>query len=189
MTIDKKNKILIEYMRQCPLIDNLYAIFTKVEDGAMMFEPQTSETLITYWIDGRAYKKIVFTINNYISYSTNPVSSNNIYEHENLLELEDMLDNIKMKEDFEKLIGVRDEKPFECIGTKDEVNAAMSLILEKDEYKNNENLPLLIKYYKDECQNKHMNKDQIDKILNSYETNNNVTRETTEKIKKLLGIL
>lgn len=57
MTIDKKNKILIEYMRQCPLIDNLYAIFTKVEDGAMMFEPQTSETLITYWIDGRAYKK------------------------------------------------------------------------------------------------------------------------------------
>ncbi|MCQ2976617.1 MAG: hypothetical protein MJ232_01200 [archaeon] len=101
----------------------------------------------------------------------------------------DMLDNIKMKEDFEKLIGVRDEKPFECIGTKDEVNAAMSLILEKDEYKNNENLPLLIKYYKDECQNKHMNKDQIDKILNSYETNNNVTRETTEKIKKLLGIL
>lgn len=95
MTIDKKNKILIEYMRQCPQIDHLYAIFAKVEDGAIMFDPETNETLVTYWIDGRAYKKIVFTIHIFVSYSTNPVSSNELYEHENLLELEDMQKIIK----------------------------------------------------------------------------------------------
>lgn len=95
MTIDKKNKILIDYMRQCPQIDHMYAIFAIMEDGTKMFEPDTNETLVATWIDGRKYKKITFTINNYVSYTTNPVSSKEDIEHENLLEIEDMQSIIK----------------------------------------------------------------------------------------------
>lgn len=90
MTIDKKNKIIIDYMRQCPQIDHMYAVFAKIEDGTFSFEPQTNDTLVTYWIDGRAYKRIVYTISCYNTYTTNPISSNEYIEHKNLLEIEDM---------------------------------------------------------------------------------------------------
>lgn len=98
-----------------------------------------------------------------------------------------MLDNEEFKEDFNKLIGVLEEKPFECIGTKDEVNAAMSIIINKEEY-NTDNIPCLIKYYKEECKEKHFNDEEIKKIIYNFDDNNNVPRETIEKIKNLLDI-
>ncbi len=54
----------------------------------------------------------------------------------NVLE-EDLVD------DFEKLIGARDAKPFECVGTFEEVNAAISLGIERF----GANLPLLYLHY------------------------------------------
>jgi hypothetical protein len=36
-----------------------------------------------------------------------------------------MLDDPKMKTDFKQLIGQKPEKPFECVGSLDEVNAAL----------------------------------------------------------------
>ena len=98
-----------------------------------------------------------------------------------------MLDNEEFKEDFNKLIGVLEEKPFECIGTKDEVNAAMSIIINKEEY-NTDNMPCLIKYYKEECKEKHFNDEEINKIIYNFDDNNNVPRETIKKIKNLLDI-
>lgn len=90
MTKDKKNEILINYMKQNPLIKKMYAVFAKVEDGAFLFDPQTNDNLVKTWIDGREYHRFSFIINNYISYSINPVSSNQDKKHENLLEIEDM---------------------------------------------------------------------------------------------------
>lgn len=98
-----------------------------------------------------------------------------------------MLDNLEMKEDFDKLIGIAPEKPFECIGTKDEVNAAMTIIINKEEY-NKDNLPSLIKYYKEECKDKHLSQEKIDQILYNFDENNNVTCETKQKMKELLDI-
>lgn len=55
-----------------------------------------------------------------------------------------MLDDENMREDFRKLIGFLPEKPFECVGSRDEVCASLrSLITER------EALPLLVSEYRD----------------------------------------
>ena len=59
----------------------------------------------------------------------------------------DMLDDGEMKEDFYKLIGIEDEKPFECVGSRDEINTALVLTVDKMENMGME-LPLLLKCYK-----------------------------------------
>lgn len=59
----------------------------------------------------------------------------------------DMLDDPDMLEDFRKLTGMEKEKPFECVGSRDEVNAAVSLTIDKLE-KEGQALPELFAYYK-----------------------------------------
>lgn len=59
----------------------------------------------------------------------------------------DMLDDPDMLEDFRKLTGMEKEKPFECVGSRDEVNAAISLTIDKLE-KEGQALPELFAYYK-----------------------------------------
>ena len=57
-----------------------------------------------------------------------------------------MLDDKNMLQYFNELTGIADEKPFECVGTVDEVNQALDLILKNY---NQHNLPFLLQYYKD----------------------------------------
>lgn len=58
-----------------------------------------------------------------------------------------MSDDITMKEDFVKLIGMVEEKPFECVGSREEVNAAVCMTIRyMDE--NGIKLPCLFEYYK-----------------------------------------
>ncbi len=57
---------------------------------------------------------------------------------------ENMLDKKDMLATFEELIGVREIKPFDCVGTFDEVNYALKLALKKYE-----KLPYLLQYYQD----------------------------------------
>ena len=54
-----------------------------------------------------------------------------------------MLNDPEMMDLFDQLSGITDDKPFECVGTRDEVNIAicMSMRREKD------NLPLLFRHY------------------------------------------
>ncbi len=55
-----------------------------------------------------------------------------------------MLDDENMRDDFEKLIGYLLEKPFECVGSRDEVCASLRyLITEREE------LPILVSQYRD----------------------------------------
>jgi hypothetical protein len=56
----------------------------------------------------------------------------NLFEDVNLIPL------------FEELIGVRNFKPFECVGTPEEVKEALGKIIEKGEF----NASLIIKHYK-----------------------------------------
>ena len=59
---------------------------------------------------------------------------------------ENLLDKESLREDFDKLTGVVPEKPFECVGSRDEVRCSLTLALEK--YADKE-LPLLLKIFKD----------------------------------------
>lgn len=69
--------------------------------------------------------------------------------HQRLVEIfgTDLLNDASMQDDFEKLIGLQDEKPFECVGSRDEVNAAICQTIEQMEEKQ-ETLPLLFAWYK-----------------------------------------
>jgi UDP-N-acetyl-alpha-D-muramoyl-L-alanyl-L-glutamate epimerase len=56
----------------------------------------------------------------------------------------DILDKKNLRHSFEQLIGIAETKPFECVGTVDEVNASLCHILGRQ----NEDLPYLLEYYK-----------------------------------------
>ena len=57
-----------------------------------------------------------------------------------------MLDDTTLTSTFDKLTGKRPEKPFECVGSREEVNAAMQELVRK--YKSSRhNPPALVKYY------------------------------------------
>lgn len=59
---------------------------------------------------------------------------------------EDLLDKESLKEIFNGLVGFSPVKPFECVGTQEEIRYALALTAER--YKNNgEKLPSLLEYY------------------------------------------
>lgn len=59
----------------------------------------------------------------------------------------DMARDMNMKEILDKLTGIAPEKPFECVGSRDEVNMALCLTISHME-KEGKKLPELFKYYK-----------------------------------------
>lgn len=59
----------------------------------------------------------------------------------------DMTDREDMLETFRQLIGMADEKPFECVGSREEINFSVTEAIENME-KNGETLPYLFSYYK-----------------------------------------
>ena len=90
-----------------------------------------------------------------------------------------MLNDSELIPIFEKLIGLQPEKPFECVGSCDEVNAAMQeLIFQHKLY--NIPLPKLAKYYQGlgiEC-----NYD-ISKMCDNYDENNHVPEKFIPALK------
>ena len=58
-----------------------------------------------------------------------------------------MLDDWDMKEPLDQLIGIEEEKPFECVGSRDEINTAIVLTIKGLE-EAGEALPCLLSYYK-----------------------------------------
>ena len=53
-------------------------------------------------------------------------------------------------EDFDKLCGILPEKPFECVGSRDEVNASVTEAISKYAARQMP-LPVLLKHYQDEA--------------------------------------
>jgi len=95
----------------------------------------------------------------------------------------DMLDDIQMKDTFEKLVGVQSEKPFECVGSRDEVNAAMQEILRQ--YENQRKaLPKLLDYYKNLGVTQSYD---IGTMCAVYDESNLVPEKFVQAIKNRLG--
>lgn len=81
--------------------------------------------------------------------------------------------------DFEKLIGHHEEKPFECVGTREEINTAVNLTI--DRYQTyNIPLPHLLKRYKDDFS--HLGKDKTD--MRFFDTHNLLPERYLEIVKK-----
>jgi len=77
----------------------------------------------------------------------------------NLFELPQMLDYLK------ELTGITEVKPFECVGTTDEVNAALQLFIAEHKH---EKLPLLLDYYSNSNNFSPFNSGLADTILNEF---------------------
>lgn len=60
----------------------------------------------------------------------------------------DMLDDPKMEGHFRQLIGLTPEKPFECVGSRDEINTAVTRAINRYEQQG-QPLPLLYEKYKE----------------------------------------
>ena len=59
----------------------------------------------------------------------------------------DMLEDMTMAETLNQLVGIREEKPFECVGSRDEINTAIVMTIDRLESQG-EPLPALLAYYK-----------------------------------------
>lgn len=70
-------------------------------------------------------------------------------EHKRMCEIfgADMVNNKEMIPVMEQLVGVSEEKPFECVGSRDEVNTAICMTIRQYESKGLK-LPVLYEYYK-----------------------------------------
>lgn len=58
----------------------------------------------------------------------------------------DMLEDESLKKTLEQLIGLEEEKPFECVGSRDEINTAIVSTIDRLN-KDREELPALLSYY------------------------------------------
>lgn len=86
---------------------------------------------------------------------------------------------------FKQLTGENEIKPFECIGTVDEVNIALCMIIKDCDDKD---LPYLLKYYKETSQYIKYKDDSFAKHLTGIEQNHFLGKELTELIEsKLYG--
>ena len=91
----------------------------------------------------------------------------------------DMFEKVELLETFRKLTGNEDEKPFDCVGTFEEVNFAISKTIENIE-RDGKKLPYLLKYYKDNYKTVDTNND----ITKRYNESNNLNDEQNAILRK-----
>ncbi len=60
-----------------------------------------------------------------------------------------MLDDVSLEGMFKELIGITEQKPFECVGTVSEIRYSLKLALDKEEGK----LPYLLEKYREHYEN------------------------------------
>ena len=89
----------------------------------------------------------------------------------------DMFENKELLEIFKELLGVSETKPFECIGTYEEVKLAISLTIKKHEGE----LPYLLNWYQN-----NMSIYDDEKLLTYYNEENNLDDEFIKIIKEAL---
>jgi len=95
----------------------------------------------------------------------------------NLFELPHMLGYLK------ELTGIGEVKPFECVGTIDEVNAALHMFIAKNKH---EKLPLLIDYYSNTTNFSQGDTGLSEKILNEFNNDHFLEPKFLEIIKQKL---
>ena len=95
---------------------------------------------------------------------------------------EDLFEKENLLKTFIELCGYGETKPFECVGTFDEIRYAITKTIEYVKA-NNEKLPYLLEYY-----NTHFEKNNNDGLLKYYNENNNVPEEFAKLLKERLDI-
>lgn len=92
---------------------------------------------------------------------------------------EDLFEKENLLKTFIELCGYSENKPFECVGTYDEIRFAVTKNIQNLELQKEE-LPYLLKYYKDNFELSNEN------LLKFYNENNNVPEEFEKILKNKL---
>jgi len=96
---------------------------------------------------------------------------------------ENLLEKPSMQLYFDQLIGTEAIKPFECIGTVDEVNSALCMVIENDlTYE-----PYLLKYYKNSGHYQKYNRLLPSKIMSTFEDEHFLNSEEFHLLKNSLS--
>jgi len=93
---------------------------------------------------------------------------------------EDLLDKESLRLDFEKLTGVIPEKPFECVGSRDEVRCALTITLDKRK----DRLPCLLKEF---CDRGELASDPY-KYFEFFDTENSLPTKFSDLVKGELNV-
>mgnify|MGYP003533720904 CR=1 FL=1 len=88
-----------------------------------------------------------------------------------------MLDDNSFLEDFKGLLGINKNKPFECVGTYEEVKYAITRTISKLD-----KLPYLLNYYKENYELEDLNKS----LETKYNDQNNLDDKFIEIVKNAL---
>ena len=91
---------------------------------------------------------------------------------------QDLLQKERLLETFKELCGHGKTKPFECVGTYEEVNFAITKTILESE-KENKKLPYLLQFYKDNYKLVDISKD----LTKQYNEENSVPKELEEILK------
>lgn len=94
---------------------------------------------------------------------------------------EDMFENEQMLQTFEELLGKKNVKPFDCVGTFEEVNYAITKTIKNMEKKE---LPLLLDYYKKNYYDEDILKKDLE---HSYNENNSLDVQDEILIKEAIN--
>ncbi len=90
---------------------------------------------------------------------------------------EDLFTKENLLDIFLELTGNSDHKPFECVGTYEEVNYSISRVIEK----NNGQLPYLLDYYQ-----KHFSLVKENDLLKRFNDENNVPKEYLDIVRRAI---
>ncbi|MBR5228184.1 MAG: hypothetical protein IKV94_06080 [Clostridia bacterium] len=91
----------------------------------------------------------------------------------------DLLNDIELKHIFEGLVYSDTDKPFECVGTKEEINLSLNIYIRKLKEKGKE-IPALLKSFE------ILNEETFNKLLKQYEVNFDTKNNLNETFKKCL---
>lgn len=92
-----------------------------------------------------------------------------------------LLDNEELLNYFEELVGYKDVKPFECVGTRGEVNTALTIALSKYT-----KLPYLLEHYKNKLSKFIVSEEEIIKYQNYYNDINLLPEDYEEILRNAL---
>lgn len=108
----------------------------------------------------------------------NPEQIKNIFGY-------DIFNNSDLLLIFKQLIGEEPTKPFECVGTTEEISIALNLSL--NHYNENE-LPFLLKYFKQTKNYSTITKEEFNRLIfNDFNKSHNLTKDQYEQIVSFIG--
>jgi len=94
----------------------------------------------------------------------------------------DLLNDPALTEIFDQLTGIANIKPFECVGTLDEVNAAINTILAK----NKNSLPILLDRYTKYSKSGSISETKITDLLENINSDHFLNKKEVIKLKMIL---